>query len=197
MSLIGAVEGVLEQAGPEFAYIRVGGILLEIAVPSRDLQQLGDLGTEVRLWTQLIVREDDLQLYGFVVEEDKRLFQALIGVSGVGPKVALGVQSVLKAETLAVAIAENDVEAITRAPGVGRRTAERIILDLKTKIQEDFVQLLGKVIDQPNSGQQEAIHALVALGYSRQEAGQVVSAEIEQSLSVEERVRRALQRIGR
>ena len=90
MSLIGAVKGVLEQAGPEFAYIRVGGILLEIAVPSRDLQQLGDLGTEVRLWTQLIVREDDLQLYGFVVEEDKRLFQALIGVSGVGPKVALG-----------------------------------------------------------------------------------------------------------
>jgi Holliday junction DNA helicase RuvA len=103
---------------------------------------------------------------------------------------------VLKAETLAVAIAENDVETITRAPGVGRRTAERIILDLKSKIQEDFVQLLGKRIDQPGTGQQAVIQALVALGYSRQEAGQAVSSEGEQNLSVEERVRRALQRIG-
>ena len=197
MSLIGAIEGVLEQAGPEFAYVRVGGILLEIGVPTRDLQQLGELGAEVRLWTHLIVREDDLQLYGFTTEEDKRLFQALIGVSGIGPKVALGVQSVMKAETLAVAITENDVEAITRAPGVGRRTAERIILDLKSKIQEDFVQLLGKIIDQPGTGQQVVIQALVALGYSRQEAGQAASSEGEQNLSVEERVRRALQRIGR
>ena len=118
--------------------MRVGGILIQTFVPANDLSAMPNPGEQVRLLTHLIVREDDLQLYGFATEQGRRLFEMLIGVSQVGPKAALAVLSVLAPADLAGAIVAGDALAISRAPGVGKRTAERIILDLKGKLEEEL-----------------------------------------------------------
>ena len=196
MSLISAVEGILEDTGSDYALVRVGGVTLQIGVPSRDLADLGTVGSLVRLWTHLVVREDDLQLYGFLSGQGKRMFQELLAVNGVGPKVALAVLSVMRPEALAAAIVQGDADSLTRAPGVGKRTAERIILDLKGKLEEEFGQVIVAATVGPGGDREPALQALVALGYSLQEARQALLPEPEPGLPVEERVRRALQRMG-
>ena len=195
MSLIAAVEGVLEGRGTDYVLVRVGGVTLQVYVPSSDLSRMDAPGTAVRLSTHLVVREEDLQLYGFSSERGKRLFELLLEVGGVGPRVALAVLSALSPEEAALAIAAEDVEALSRAPGVGKRTASRIILDLRGKLEEEF----GAAVGVPSSGsgpQNQAVQALMALGYTALEARQALSVEQEQGLSVEEQVRRALQRMG-
>ena len=197
MSLIAAVEGTLDGVGPDHALVGVGGVTLQVRVPSRDLAELGSTGSRVRLWTHMVVREDDLQLYGFISDQARRLFEALLGVNGVGPKVALGLLSVVRPEAIAAAIAHGDAPALAQAPGVGRRTAERIILDLKGKMEEEFGQVLAAVAVQPGGDREPALQALVALGYSLQEARQALAGEHDPALSTEDRVREALRRIGR
>ena len=198
MSLIAGVEGILEAKGPDHALVRVGGVTLLIRVPARDLTDLGAAGAMVRLWTHLVVREDDLQLYGFTYEMGLRLFERLLEVNSVGPRLALGVLSVMRPEAVAVAIINGDAASLTQAPGVGRRTAERIVLDLKGKLEEEFGPLVVTAAAGAGGGDREpALQALVALGYTLQEARQAILAERETGLSMEERVRRALQRMGR
>ena len=196
MSLIAGVRGILEQKGDDYALVSVGGVTLRVNVSLQDLGELGLSGSNVQFWTHLVVREDDLQLYGFTTDQGLRLFQSLIEVSGVGPKVALAILSALAPEAAAAAIVAGDATALSRAPGVGKRTAERIIVDLKGKLEEEFGPTLvaaGATV----TDRDPAVRALLALGYSTLEARQALAVEQEDHLATEDRVRRALQRMGR
>ncbi len=198
MSLIEAVDGTLEGTTADAALVRVGGgIVLRVLVPGRDLAGLPKAGGQVRLLTHLGVREDDLQLFGFVSEQGRRLFESLIGVSQVGPKAAMAVLSVLAPEELAAAIVAADAVAISRAPGVGKRTAERIILELKAGVEEGLgVPISVAASAGVGSGGDAALQWLVGLGFSAMEARQALSVEPDDGLATDERVRRALQRMG-
>ena len=201
MSLIEAIEGTVEGTTGDAALVRIGGgIVLRVLVPGHDLAALPPTGGQVRLLTHLGVREDDLQLYGFVSEQGRRLFESLIGVSQVGPKAAMAVLSVLSPEELAAAIVAADTVAISRAPGVGKRTAERIILELKSGVEEGMgapVPATGPMARAAAAGAGDpALQWLLGLGFSAVEARQALSVEPEDGLSTDERVRHALQRMG-
>ncbi len=198
MSLIEAVEGTVEGTTGDAALVRVGGgIVLRVLVPGHDLAALPRTGGQVRLLTHLGVREDDLTLYGFVSEQGRKLFESLIGVSQVGPKAAMAVLSVLSPEELAAAIVAADTVAISRAPGVGKRTAERIILELKSGVEEGMGAPVPAVAASAAAGAGDpALHWLLGLGFSAVEARQALSVEPEDGLSTDERVRHALQRMG-
>jgi len=198
MSLIAGIEGVLEATRNDSALVRVGGVTFLIAVPSHDLAALPSPGTAVKFVTHLVVREDDLQLYGFADERGRTMFESLLGISGVGPKAALAILSVLSAEALASAILSGEATAIAKAQGVGKRTAERIILELKGKVEDELGGLpLSTTGDAaPGTAGDPALAALLGLGFSALEARQALFVEMQEGLEVDERVRRALQRIG-
>ena len=197
MSLIAAVEGSLEAKTADGALVRVGGVTLSISVPGHDLSSLPPAGATVRLLTHLVVREDDLQLYGFTDERGRTLFESLLGISGVGPKAALAVLSVMSADDLASAIVAGDSAAISRAQGVGKRTAERIILELKGKLEEEFGAIISRGGATPaGTSGDPALAWLIGLGFSGLEARQALSVERDDEIDTNERVRRALQRMG-
>ena len=190
-SLISSVQGPIEIIGPDTVNIRVGGISLQVNVPSSTAQDVGGVGDHVRLLTCLQVREDSLTLYGFTTEDARAAFEALIGVSGVGPKVALNVLSAMTPGALAVAVGSADTDAFVAVPGVGKKTAGRIILDLRGKLAEDLLA------DRFGANDGDALDALTALGYSIAEArAGLASLGPAGSAPVEERVRQALQRIA-
>jgi len=200
MSIIAGIEGLLESKRADSALVRVGGVTFQVWVPGYDLAALPGVGSTVRLVTHLVVREDDLQLYGFADERGRTMFESLLGISGVGPKAALAVLSVMSTEELVTSILAGDANAITKAQGVGKRTAERIILELKGKVED---QLGGLPLPSLSAGAvtaggagDPALAALLGLGFSALEARQALGVEQEEGLNVDDRVRRALQRIG-
>ncbi|MHB1006238.1 MAG: Holliday junction branch migration protein RuvA [Chloroflexota bacterium] len=134
MSLIAAVEGKLEAKGPEGATVKVGGLSILVQTPLSVLDKIGPEGSVVRLYTHLHVREDTLALFGFASQDELRTFQLLITVSGIGPKLALGVLSNLAPDGLRAAIAAGNVDALTHIPGIGKRTAGRLVLELREKL---------------------------------------------------------------
>lgn len=194
MSLIAAIAGSIAAKGADYALVTVGGVTLKVYAPAFDLASMGDEGAPVRLHTHLIVREDDLQLYGFLEPQAQRLFELLIGVSGVGPRVALGLLSALPAGEAAAAIVSEDIVALARAPGVGKRTAERLILELRQKLEVET--RAEPVVPGARATGDAALDFLVSLGFAASEARQALSVERNADLAVEERVRRALQRMG-
>ena len=198
MSLIEAIEGTVEGTTADAALVRIGGgLVLKVLVPAHDLAALPKTGGQVRLLTHLAVREDDLQLYGFVTEAGRKLFGSLLGVSQVGPKAAMAVLSVLSPEELAGAIVAGDTVAISRAQGVGKRTAERIILELKAGVEKQIGGPISAAA--PSSGAaagDPALQWLLGLGFSAAEARQALAVEPDDGLETDERVRRALRRMG-
>ena len=186
-SLISSIQGPIESVTPDSVNVSVGGVTLQINVPTSTIDQLGGIGDDVRLFTSLQVREDSLTLYGFTSQEARLAFETLIGVSGVGPKVALSVLSRLTPASLAVAVSAADADAFVTVPGVGKRTAGRIILELRGKLAVDWS------VDLPAGGDRDALDALVALGYSASEAAEALAAiGPAGSTPIEERVRLAL-----
>ena len=187
------VRGILEAVGPDWVHVQVGGVTLQLFVPAASIGELGSLGAQVSLHTQLKVRDDAPVLYGFTTPASSAMFQLLNGVSGVGPRLALALLSNLSPARLQQAIASADVAALASAPGVGRRTASRIVLDLKGKVE---VEEAGVIASQ-TSDDLQVIAALTALGYSTNEARRAVSnIEYGPELTLEDRVRLALQQFG-
>ena len=133
-TLVSSVRGTLEGVGPDWADVDIGGITLRVSAPDSTLRSIGAAGSQVRLLTSLQVREDNLTLFGFGTEEERSIFEALISISGVGPRLALGVLSRLSPESLAAAVHAGDTNAIATVHGVGRKTAGRIVLELKGKL---------------------------------------------------------------
>lgn len=194
------IKGPLEEIWEDQAVVEAGGIGWNIHVPVSVLDQLPGIGEEVRLYTSFQVREDAMTLYGFLTRQDLKMFQQLLGVNGIGPKAALGILSTLTPDDLRMAVISEDAKAIAKAPGIGPKTAKRVILDLKDKISMDeiFSGGAGESSQESPSGKpvkgsagarsigKDAIEALTALGYSLTEASRAVrSVEITDGMSVE------------
>ena len=193
--MISYVKGILAEKAKDRIVVESGMMGIGIFVPMSVLEVLPPLGEEVKIYTHLQVREDDMSLYGFLSRSDLEMFRQLLGVNGIGPK-ALGILSVLRPEDLRLAVMTGDAKAISRAPGVGAKTAQRIILDLKDKVQaEDLLTPLldGSAAVSPAAGNglsgnavKEAVEALVALGYTNAEAVKAVkSANVTEEMDSE------------
>lgn len=199
--MISYVKGPLAERFENGVVIETGGVGLEIYVPLTVLEGLPGIGEEIKLYTYFQVREDAMCLYGFLSRPDLQIFKQLIGVNGIGPKAALGVLSALSPDELRAAILTGDSKAITKAPGVGAKTAQRIILDLKDKI--DAADLIPSQFSSkepfPALGgvTKEAEEALAALGYSPAEAGRAVGkVELTDTMTAEEVLKAALKHLA-
>ena len=191
--MIASLRGVLESTDADSAVISAGGVGYRVFASTRTLDALGTPGAEVFVHTHLVVREDEMTLYGFAEADDLRLFGLLTNVNGVGPRNALRLLSIADAAGIAAAVAHEDAATLATAQGVGKKTAARIILELKPVLEKEWAAM-------PAPGATvggEALEALAALGYSRAEAQAALAAVDDlQSLSIEEQVSSALQRIG-
>ena len=190
--MIATLQGRLQSRTDDSLIVNVGGVGFRIRAPRGTIAHLGAAGSDVMLYTHLHVREDDLSLYGFATEDELRLFELLLTVSGIGPKVAMGVLSSAPAETLRIAIAQGNLDALTALPGIGKKTAQRLVLELKGKVD---VSGLGE-ISELSPLDEDVMNALINLGYSAAEATRAASSIPLDVKSVEDRVRIALQYLG-
>jgi Holliday junction DNA helicase RuvA len=192
--MIASIHGSLEVLEIDWAIINVGGIGFQVYLPTTTLSTLGNVGEEVRLHTHLHLREDSVTLYGFISTADLGLFQILIGVTGLGPKLALAMLSTMDAEKLSLAIATSSTDLLTEIPGIGKKMANRLILELKEKIGAGLTNPPTTERAQESA---EVIAALTALGYSVAEANQAVATLPPTSnLSLEEKIKLTLQYFG-
>ena len=198
------IKGILAEITEDAIIVENQGIGYEIAVPGQVFDYLPSVGEEVKIYTYHYVREDAILLYGFLTKEDVRIFKMLIGVSGIGPKGALSILSVLSTDDLRFAILGDDAKAIAKAPGVGAKTAQRVILELKDKLslEDAFEQKLANQAQKaelnPAVGvKNEAILALTSLGYSQSEALKVLQGiEISPDDQVEDVLKMALKQMA-
>ena len=177
--MIGFVKGIVEYLSEDVAVLDVGGVGYNLHVSSNTISKLPRIGEEAKLYTYTSVREDAIWLYGFLTRKDLEIFKKCITVSGMGPKGALSILSVMDADALRYAISSGDKKAISKAPGVGPKMAERLILELKDKVDWDD-DLIDREIASGNAGEnpfsadtpqkKEALEALVALGYGQTES---------------------------
>lgn len=192
--MIRAINGKIEGIGPDWVLVEIAQVTLQISVPSSAIQSFGPIGNAIKLHTHLTVREDGMSLYGFKSPEELRIFELLIGVTGIGPKLALTILSNVEVDHLVTSILTQDQENLNSIPGVGKKTAGRLLLELKGKLDGDWIETISSVQE---SGNSEVISALIALGYSPSEARIAVSKlPSPQSKSVEELVLLALQGLG-
>ena len=205
--MIQFIHGVLSEISEGYIVVEASGVGYGIFVPATVLPELPPQGEEVRIHTHFSVREDGQTLYGFMSREDRDMFRQLLSVNGVGPKGALGILSVLRPDDLRMAIISADAKMISRAPGIGQKTAQRIILDLKDKVDAEAVLAqkggvrmgefsLGTAAgaEEGSGPQSEALEALMTLGYSRAEAGRAVKKVfVSETMTTEEILKRALQ----
>ena len=190
--MISLLEGKLEFRGERFSIVSVGGVGYKIFVGPGTLEKLPQKSGDVKLWTHLYVREDALELYGFLHLAELDLFEMLIHVSGIGPKGALGVLAIAPVDTLKKAIAAGDTSYLTRVSGIGRKTAEKIVLELKEKMAGK-----GVLVEAPElKDEADALEALVSLGYSQREAREALVQVPPEITSVEKRVKEALKKFG-
>ena len=200
--MISYIRGILTEASGDGIVVEAGGIGYEIRVPLSVLERLPRLGEEVKIHTFLQVREDGVGLFGFLDRGELAMFKQLLGVGGIGPKGALGVLTALKPDDLRLAVISGDAKAIARAPGVGIKTAQRIILDLKDKVSMDDI-LPAADGSGPDSGgrgdallgpaARETMEALTALGYSAMEASRAVGrVEVTEDMTAEDVLKQSL-----
>ena len=202
--MIGYVKGVLEEADEQSVMIDNHGIGYRIFVPSSAFSGALPIGKEVKIYTYLSVKEDAMQLYGFLTRDDLRMFRMLLGVNGIGPKAGLGILSALTADELRFAVLADDAASIAKAPGIGKKTAQKLILELKDKLnlEDAFEQKLANQaagdISAADTGSQvqEAVQALTALGYPGTDALRAVKkVEGAESMTVEEILKAALKKM--
>lgn len=193
--MIAYIKGILEEKNNEIAIVDVNGIGYQILIPYSTYQILPDVGTCVKLNVYMNVREDNVSLFGFYTKEEERMFKLLISVSGVGPKMALAVLSDITPTEFSLGVITDDVNKLTKVSGIGKKTAQRIILELKDKLKnEDMVDSKEYKLEVKVSNNQanEAISALQVLGYPCKDATKAVNAVDTDGLSVEEIIKAAL-----
>ena len=195
--MIGRLRGVLVSKQPPELLIDVGGVGYEVEAPMSSFYTLPAVGEQVLLHTHLIVREDAQLLYGFATEPERRLFRQLIRISGVGAKMALAILSGMSADAFVTCLEQGDVTSLTRLPGIGRKTAERLVVELRGRLTPETVGGLPGAVagapGEPGDAAGEAQAALVALGYKPTEAARMVKRVAGEGLAAEELIRRALQ----
>ncbi|MGN0398128.1 MAG: Holliday junction branch migration protein RuvA [Candidatus Fimimorpha sp.] len=199
--MISYIRGELAEILGDIVVLESGMVGFNIRVPGAVLSSLPPIGTEMKLYTYLYVREDAMSLFGFLSRDDLNLFKQLLGVNGVGPKAALGILSVISPNDFRFAVLAGDAKAISRAPGIGAKTAQKIILELKDRITLEEALEQGQVSHTVNrvseNQKQEAVLALTALGYSNTEALKALSkVKNANELSVEQLLKAALKNMA-
>jgi Holliday junction DNA helicase RuvA len=196
--VIGRLRGRLLRKAPPALIIDVHGVGYELEAPMSTFYRLPEVGSEVELHTHLVVRDDAHLLYGFSTEHERRLFRDLLRVTGIGPKIGLALLSGIDVDTFLLCVEAQDVDALTRIPGIGRKTAERLLIEMR-----DRIRALGQLpsgaqrLDQPAGAQAEAFAALVALGYRPAEVTRLLKSVDNEGAATEELIRRALQAAAR
>jgi Holliday junction DNA helicase RuvA len=196
--VIGSLRGTLVSKRPPWLTLDVGGVGYELEAPMSTFYRLPELGSEVELHTHLVVREDAHLLYGFATEDERRLFRDLLRVTGIGPKIGLALLSGMDADTFMRCVESQDVAALTRIPGIGRKIAERLLIEMR-----DRIRALGQMpSDSSKTGvaagaRAEAYAALVALGYKPVEVNRLLQSVEHDGGATEELIRRALQAAAR
>lgn len=192
--MIASLHGKVATLGTDWAVINVGGIGFQVYMPTSTLSTLGAIGREVQLYTHFHLREDNATLYGFASSEELTLFQTLIGVSGLGPKLALVMLSTMSVEQLVTAIATGSADLLTVIPGIGKKVANRIILELKEKIGAGWITTPITQFAQENT---DVLSALTSLGYSAAEAAKAVATlSASPEMTLEEKIKLALAYFG-
>ena len=192
--MIASIEGVLQSLSGDSAVVAVGGIGLRVFMPTGVLSTLGGIGKKVELRTHLHVKDDDISLYGFSSDAELWLFETLITVSGLGPRLGLAMLSALRVDQLKMAIAAGSSEVLTSVPGIGKKMAERVVLELKDKVGAG---IMAEPIGQIAQENTDVLAALTALGYSVSEASQAVAGlPSDSDMPLEERIKTALQSLG-
>ncbi|MDD5509520.1 MAG: Holliday junction branch migration protein RuvA [Dehalococcoidales bacterium] len=188
--MIASLHGILESISGDSVVLNVGGIGFRVYLPSSTLSVLGNIGDEVSLNTHLHLREDNVTLYGFASADELRFFQTLLGVKGLGPRLALAMLSAMRLEQLTMAVATGSTELLTSIPGIGRKVADRLILELKDKVAAGLVTA---PMVQSADDNTDVLSVLVSLGYSASEASRAVaSLPMSSGLSLEEKIKQAL-----
>lgn len=194
--MIGRLHGVLLEKQPPQILLDVHGVGYEIEAPMSTFYHLPEIGESITLHTHFVVREDAQLLYGFYHARERQLFRHLIKVNGVGPKLALTILSGIEPDRFVICVMQDDASSLTRLPGVGKKTAERLLIEMRDKLKawqtESVPVNIGKTAQ---SVADEAVAALIALGYKPQEASRAISQVAEDGLSVEAVIKAALQGI--
>lgn len=198
--MIGQLRGIILEKQPPQLLLDVNGVGYEIDAPMSTFYRLPEVGKELTLLTHFIVREDAHHLYGFATSEERTLFRTLLKVNGVGPRLALTILSSIEPDEFVRCVVNNDTESLVRLPGIGKKTAERLIIEMRDKLaawQKTSPAELSLFPNKTEGGSrnqlvQDAISALVALGYKPQEASRAVSKVDDGQLNSEEMIRRAL-----
>lgn len=193
------LRGTLTYCDQNFAVVECGGVGFKCFTTLTTLREIGKVGNEVNLYTHLSVREDAMDLFGFASKEELESFRLLISVSGIGPKAAVAILSEMTPDRLAVCIASGDAKMLTKAQGVGKKTAERVVLELKDKmgaIGSSDVAAAAAAGSAEGTDSAEAVQALVALGYTQCDAA-VVIGRLDPSLSVDEMIRIGLKELAK
>ena len=201
--MISFVRGTVSDIEENCVEIDTGALGYEIMMPLSDIERLSGLRQEVKIYTYLNVREDEMSLFGFLNRDALELFKKLITVSGIGPRGALGILGVFTPADLRFAILSGDVKAITKAPGIGTKTAQRLVIELKDKVDiadglreiADSIDYRGEVTD--DSARSEAVMALTVLGYSNQEALKALQGIETEGRDTEDILKDALKKMGR
>jgi len=197
--MIAHIEGIVAEKNTDSIVLDAGGVGYELNASAATLSACPRTGEKLKLYAYLAVREDAMELFGFATREEKKMFMRLIGVSGIGPRTALGVLGALSVHDLSVALVTGDANALAKAPGIGKKTAQRLVLELKDKVDSDELTATGvqvSFVPAAKSAEAEAIEALTALGYTSAEAAKAISGVAGQSDSTNELVRLALRRLG-
>jgi Holliday junction DNA helicase RuvA len=192
--MIGRLSGILLEKNPPQLLLDVQGVAYEVDVPMSTFYNLPVLGERVTLWTHLVVREDAHLLFGFGSDSERRAFRQLLKISGVGARTALSVLSGLSVAELAQAVTMQETGRLTKIPGIGKKTAERLLLELKDKLGVDLTTTVGVFRAPPASS--DILHALLALGYSDKEAVAAVK-KLPEGLSVGDGIRQALKLLAK
>ena len=195
--MIGRISGVLVDKKPPEIQIDVAGICYEVQVPMSTLYQLPELGKEITLHTHFVVREDAQLLYGFFEEKDKLMFRSLIKINGVGPKMALGILSSMEANEFVRAVRSDDINAMVKMPGIGKKTAERLLIEMRDRLKGWDGEECGTQVPVSAGASitSDAETALISLGYKPQQAAHAIAAVLKTNPEIqasEELIRRSL-----
>jgi len=201
--MIGRLKGIILEKKAPSLLLDVNGVGYEVEAPMTSFYELPQVGQTVVLYTHLVVREDAHLLFGFVHESDRALFRSLIKVSGVGAKLALALLSGMSAREFILTIRSNDITSLTRIPGVGKKTAERLIIEMRDRLKDQYLELehtdaklSAPDTNLPPDAIKDAVSALIALGFKPPEASRMVSGINTKGLRSEEIIRQALQSVS-
>jgi holliday junction DNA helicase RuvA len=197
--LFAYINGVLKYRGNDYLVVDVSGIGYRINTSLNTLNQTGSLEETIKVYTYMYVREDQISIYGFSTKEELSIFEKLISVSGVGPKAALALLSAISPSKFSLAVITNDAKTLTKAQGIGGKTAQRIILELKDKLKKDTIDFMNATdVDlkqSQNAVISEAVNALIVLGYAVLESNETVAGVYQEGKSVEDIIKECLKKM--